>query len=200
MTTLDLAKKLVFTSAAALALTIAAHAQTYTLDPTVIGGGSVSGTITTDGTLGVLGAGDILDWNIVINNGTSSFDLIGPGIGNNSSVYLQGNSVDATATNLLFNFSGGDGGLLIQNPHIGSDENWFALDNSGSISGMPGTENLTVGIYNGGSSTQELHEEGVHSFADIGGGNNVPDSGSTVLLVGAAIVGLAAFSRRRATA
>jgi len=44
---------------------------TYDVDQTV-GIGSVKGFIETDGTTGVLGASNILNWNLLLNDGTNA--------------------------------------------------------------------------------------------------------------------------------
>src|ERR1700686_4708189 len=58
-------------------------ATLYNVNDTV-GAGSVTGFIQTDGDLGVLAQADITDWHLVLNDGTSTFDLFGPASGNNS--------------------------------------------------------------------------------------------------------------------
>src|ERR1039458_10347298 len=51
---------------------------TYNLNDSFGGGASAVGTITTDGAVGVLAASDVLNWNIVLNDGLTTFDLEGP--------------------------------------------------------------------------------------------------------------------------
>jgi hypothetical protein len=85
---------------------------TYDVSRT-IGIGSLTGFIETDGTIGVLAAGDFLDWSLLLNDGTNTYNLYGPLSGNNSSVYVSGSDVTATATQLLFNFSGTDNGYFL---------------------------------------------------------------------------------------
>ena len=82
---------------------------TYDLNQT-IGAGGVTGDIITDGTIGVLDSADILDWNLLLNNGTTTYDLGGPGPDQFGGV--NGADLSATATQLLFNFSGTDGGFF----------------------------------------------------------------------------------------
>lgn len=82
---------------------------TYTVGQTVGSTGSITGTITTDGNTGILGVGDITDWNLTLNDGTEIVDLIA----SNSGVRILGNDLTATTTNLMFNFSASDGGFLI---------------------------------------------------------------------------------------
>jgi hypothetical protein len=49
-----------------------------------VGSGTVTGSITTDGTIGVLSSNNILDWNLVVNDGTNTVNLFGPLSGSNS--------------------------------------------------------------------------------------------------------------------
>jgi hypothetical protein len=114
---------------------------TYTVNE-VVGAGNVTGFITTDGTIGTLAAGNIVNWSLALNDGTNpTFDLLGPTSGNNSGVFVTGSDLTSTATQLLFNFSANDAGYLFfqgsghdpfncynsnrrcnfQDPHLGSD-------------------------------------------------------------------------------
>ncbi len=82
----------------------------YTVSQT-IGTGSVTGTITTDGTIGSLDDVNVIDWNLLVDDGTTSFDLTGPLSGGNSGFFdhAADGSLSATATQLLFDF--GDGSV-----------------------------------------------------------------------------------------
>jgi hypothetical protein len=50
--------------------------RTYEVDRAV-DAGSVTGFIETDGTIGVLGTSNVLDWSLLLNDGTTAFDLLG---------------------------------------------------------------------------------------------------------------------------
>jgi hypothetical protein len=86
----------------------------------VDGEGFINGTITTDGALGVIGASDILSWNLYgLGYGASFFSLDNANsfveVGNNTPVFNPNAGtpdLTATAENLFFNFSGTDGGYL----------------------------------------------------------------------------------------
>lgn len=91
-----------------------------------VGAGSVTGIIETDGTIGTLATANILDWNLVINDGSASFDLLGPLSGNNSQQLIVGTDLTATAAALNYNFSG-SGLLLFQNPGTGSTINFVCF-------------------------------------------------------------------------
>ena len=68
-----------------------------------VGSGSATGDIVTDGTIGPLSGGSIVDFNLLLNDGTFTFDL------NGSNAQLFDNAgpgdLTATPTELLFNFS-----------------------------------------------------------------------------------------------
>jgi hypothetical protein len=85
-----------------------AGATTYNINR-IIGGGSVTGTIQTDGDTGTLGASDITGWNLNLNGVGASFNITN----SNSSIALVGSDVSATSTDLDFNFSGNDNGYLL---------------------------------------------------------------------------------------
>jgi hypothetical protein len=94
---------------------------TYDVDQTV-GIGSVKGFIETDGTTGVLGASNILNWNLLLNDGSTTFDLRGPLSGSNSQFGVSGSDLSASTTELQFDFSGA-GWAMFQAPTLftGSD-------------------------------------------------------------------------------
>jgi len=115
---------------------------TYTVDLT-IGAGGVEGSVTTDGTIGVLDEVNFLDWTLELTEGAQSFTLLGPLSGNNSDVLVSGTAATATATGLFFNFDG-SGFVLFQNPNIGSGQNWFCIE-TGSCNNNTDTFNVRVG-------------------------------------------------------
>jgi hypothetical protein len=91
---------------------------TYSVDRTV-GTGTVTGFIETDGTLGVLSAANIVDWNISLVVGADHYDLFGPLSGNNSTAYVQGVDLTANPTQILFNFGGTDLGFFLLQYGVG---------------------------------------------------------------------------------
>src|ERR1035438_6377087 len=117
-------RKLKCTFALAVAIALAPAALkasdiTYAVNETV-GAGSVTGFITTDGAIGVLGTVDIVDWNLTLNDGSNpTFDLLGPISGNNSQEEVIGTNLTASATQLLFDYSGSYGGFILENATVG---------------------------------------------------------------------------------
>ena len=85
-----------------------------------VGGGSVVGSITTDGKYGVLSASDIIAWDLVLTGkGGVTYHLVSGGSGvlvGNISAPMNPNAgtadLTADATNIYFNFDGTDGGYL----------------------------------------------------------------------------------------
>ena len=68
--------------------------------------GTATGDIVTDSSLGTIGAANILDWNLTVNDGVNgAANLLGPSSGNNSFIALNGGALSATGNALLFNFS-----------------------------------------------------------------------------------------------
>lgn len=97
----------------AIALTVgavvcSAGPITYDVSQTV-GVGSVTGTIETDGNTGTLAQTDITAFNLLVNNGTGTFDLTN----SNAAPILNGSDLTATATQLSFNFGAGDEGYVL---------------------------------------------------------------------------------------
>jgi hypothetical protein len=88
---------------------------TYMVDRTVSNGtntGTVVGSITTDGVLGTLTTADIIAWTLTLNGVGASFTIANTD--SNAFKEIVGTDVTATVHDLLFNFSGPTGNLLLQ--------------------------------------------------------------------------------------
>jgi hypothetical protein len=144
----------------ALLGTSQAGATTYTVNDGTASLG-VTGTITTDGNIGVLSASDITDWNLLLNVSGSSFDLTGPLSGGNSAVYVFGTTdFTATASKLFFNF--GDNTSF---QYLGFDDSagpyLIEFGNATtSCNGIPSSICLLIG-----SSGGNISEQGVVQIA-----------------------------------
>ena len=68
--------------------------------------GSVTGSITTDGTIGMITAADITSWNLTLTEGSTSVALVNDAALQNSFVGSSGTDLSENATELLYNFSG----------------------------------------------------------------------------------------------
>ena len=114
------------------------NASVATADPVTytgvrsVGAGSATLSITTDGTIGVITAENIVDWVITVSWG-SSFTLRGPLSGNNSEVLSRGSALSATANALVYDFSAARSGfLLFQSPVIGLAGPFYSVQTAGS--------------------------------------------------------------------
>ncbi len=114
------------------------------------GTGSVVGSITTDGVIGDLVQTDIVGWNLVVDDGSGLSGDIFTLLVSNSHDGVAANDLSATATSLLFNFSGTDGGYF---SFFG--DNGVPGDvcfSSGSVSCVKNPETAGVAILNTGNS------------------------------------------------
>lgn len=173
--------------AALLPLSAMAAPITYDVNRTIAGVGSVVGTVTTDGTIGVLARNNVTGWALTIDDGdgNGSFTLLG---GINSALLMLGNLLSADADSLAFDFSG-TGFALFQSPTTGSSVNWWCLE--GANSGCAG--------YGQGETVNRFNEPtyAFRNTAQVIGttGGTVPEP-ATLGLIGLALAGLAATRRR----
>jgi hypothetical protein len=106
--------KIIFRALLLLTRAGVANADTYNVNQIFGSAGSAVGTITTDGTLGVLNPTNVTSWDLTLTDGSSSTTLtplnstVGSGVGNVGG--LNNADLTATSSNLLFDFSGGDAG------------------------------------------------------------------------------------------
>lgn len=85
-----------------LAQNTMANPISYAVSDT-FGAGSVTGTITTDGSFGTLALANIASWNLLLSDGVNSV-VLQQGV-NGGSFNLEGSALSATSTNLTFNYS-----------------------------------------------------------------------------------------------
>lgn len=162
----------------AVALTVRADI-TYDVGLTV-GTGSVNGYIETDGTIGAISDGNIVDYNLILNNGSTTFDLTGPLSGDNSAVDINQSDLTATATQLLFNFGASDGGFfLIQYPFQGSKDTFVCFESDAGCSGSPAGISLSIGTDLTAPAQQTTAYD---TNSVIGTASAVPEPSSVILL------------------
>src|SRR6516164_9508391 len=146
----------------------------------IIGAGSVTGFIETDGVMGVLSAADFVDWNLLLYDGTSMYDLTGPLSGNNSVVFVQGADTEAFNTYLLFNFSGIDNGIFLFQQGLFSGNHYYC-DASQPGPCFPGETVVPISV------TVGYQNEDQHGIMVIGNaGSGAPEPGTCVLTLTAA--------------
>lgn len=101
---------------------ISAHASAivYNVNDDVGAFGHITGTVTTDGTIGVLSAGNFIQWNLnVVGNGNT--DTLTDA---NSHVFIGGSSTTATAANIFFDFANPSPSYLLVQKIFGSANNY----------------------------------------------------------------------------
>ena len=150
-----------------------AGAVTYAVNQT-IGGGSVTGTITTDGATGVLSAADITAWTLDLNGVGASFSIDNT----NSFIDLVGGDVTATASDLFFDYSGGDDGFLLFQQVLFSGAHYYC-DATSSGTCFQGATVTPQTIFD--PSAQHVAERGKQIIGTAAGG--VPEPASWALMI-----------------
>jgi hypothetical protein len=176
-------------AASMLTATTAADAITYVGSRT-IGTGSVNISVTTDGTIGAIGSGNIVDYTIDLFNLDGTFTLTSA----NSDVLVTG-GLSATANDLLFNFDG-SGLALFQAPGLGSGQTFYCLQgftNCYVPTNVPGeaVEATTDFVY------PSVTQSGLQVIASAG---VVPEPATWAMMIGGfGLLGAAARRRVRTT-
>jgi hypothetical protein len=155
---------------------------TYNVNRTV-GIGSVTGSIQTNGTLGVLTAASITDWDLHLTDGTNTFELTGPLSGNDSVVFLQGADVSATTTQLLYNFSAGDAGLLLFQQGLFSGAHYYCDGAPANFACIPGESVVPLSVFSPGFINVAQQGNQVIGTAPGGNNNSVPEPNIIILLL-----------------
>ena len=161
----------------------------------VIGGGSITGTIETDGTLGVLGNANVTGWSLTLsspNLGTGPVDTISLATGSHT---IIGTAFTATATELFFDFDAGPTNIAI---FFGASGNLWCMDAGGCGTLGPGD---LMGVNNSGLLAEKSEPSGnvvVASTAPGGPTVALPEP-STLAFFAFAFAAIAAARRQKAS-
>ena len=177
---------------------LAASAQAGTIDYQVnvtVGAGSATGLIQTDGTLGSLSNSNILDWNLVVTDGTDTNVMKGPLSGNNSVEGSGGGplAVTATAQSLSFDFSGSGQFYFVTTSGYSRTLVFCLSDVFAHCETTGPSLNIYGADQNGGFYDQYVNQTSSNFvFATT---EATPEPG-TMLMLGTGFLGLAGFAKR----
>ncbi len=175
---------------------------TYNFDTTIVSANptgnpaqsnSILGTITTDGTLGVLAESNIVSWHLQLIDNLDSGNNYTLTTANSTVVVFLGDALSATATGLFFDFDG-EGEVGIQANDPGPFSGWRYFCFSTGVFGCLAGETISPG-YIFDSGTVLTGDDAPVGVVPLGPPNNSVPEPATLALAGLAIV--AARARRR---
>lgn len=155
----------------------------------VVGSGSVSGTITTNGTLGALGLGDITAWSLTVSDGSSTLLMTET----TSEFVVSPSALTADLDSIDFNFGAVDTVFAFQSPFIGAGGNFWCGQSGGaaSCSGASGAREEIQLL----GSILTTRQTGLVSISARIDDRTVPEPAS-LALASLALLGAAAARRR----
>ncbi len=135
------------------------------------GTATITGTITTDGSTGAIGNGNISDWNLLLDDGTFSFSLTKSPL--NSGLFSGNGVFQASLTTLSFDHSINHIFLIRDAP---VDNFWCLEGPNNGCFGNPSSSNISVGF----RANQYINtgRTGLHVYGAV----SVPEPTSLALL------------------
>lgn len=181
-------KTLCFAALACSGSVASAAPITYNVNQ-AIGLGNVVGTIQTNGAIGDLSQSDILGFMLTVSGPGASVQL-----SEMDSIFREeGNNLSATASDLIFDFSGASGFLLFQKDQFGTGMKYYC---NSSVSGTCFQGASAIPESFNSVSAQVEARAGRQIIASVG---MVPESGTwAMMLVGFGMMGAAIRYRRKA--
>ncbi len=157
-------------AATMLLSTTASAMLIYDVDRT-IGGGSVTGTITTNGDFGLLDGSDIFDWDFLISAPGLGGSPVAVNSGNSDFIIdFGGSGITASATALTFDFDAADNGAYFG---IAGGAAWCLFEDACFSTNGPGEA-----IFDGSNAVEFVGAMGTQVIA-----TRVPAPGAIALLL-----------------
>jgi len=161
---------------------------------------TILGTITTDGTIGVLEAGNILSWNLDLIDDLNPANNVTLTTSNSGIPHPIGGGLSASATSMSFDFSVAGSEFLIQGNGTGGTHGYSSGWNYLCFSATGGWclegETIAPQYYAGDGVIVTGSASPIGSQPLDQAPSSVPEP-TTIALVGLGLVGLGAVSRRR---
>ncbi|HXE63460.1 MAG TPA: PEP-CTERM sorting domain-containing protein [Bryobacteraceae bacterium] len=174
-----------------------ASSITYDVDWTV-GNGTLTGEITTDGTIGAFNNRlQITGFDLTVNDGVRT-DEISSDNGAGAAFFGSAADLTATATDLTYDFGPGSDALLFMYDIDGNGGTFVCISQT---AGCTGTGNgISIGAGSGGdqfANIQYLPLSGSHVIATVAAAPNGTPEPSTLALIGAgfSVLGFARFRK-----
>jgi hypothetical protein len=175
-----------------VAATGAASPIIYGVSLSIGATGHVNGFIETDGTIGTLGAGNIIDWSLKITDGVDTPDtLLGPLSGNSSFVSVLLSDQLATPSAILYDLTTNDNGYFFFESSSNTD---FVCFGPGGADGFNGICALGVASNVEGISLNHNEQNTPFTVTQVAT-STAPEPGSLILMI--AGLSLVAFLKLR---
>ena len=167
-----------------------AQAVIYVADRTVAGG-TISFSLTTDNTLGVLTAANITNYAVTITSGLN-VSTYNPG---NAALTIFGIALSATATDLNFNYNGAGNSFLVFNRGPGLGDH-YCFETNGCTGVLNSAESFRFGQNGLFQGEQRTGNQAIASIAAVA--PRVPEPATwAMMMLGFGIVGGALRRRHR---
>lgn len=170
-----------------VALAMPAKATVYVVNLSG-GGGTATGTISTDGTIGALSVANITGWSLDLTSGANDAAIKSSGA---SRVRMFGSGLTATSAGLFFDFSATNYAIFELWPSVGT-LNFLCF--TGGVNCGGATNQISIGASN---EVSTVAKTGVQQIAAVASVASVPEPASWALMIGG--LGLVGMSMRRRT-